>query len=131
MFLTLVQNLQTNTVFVYEWIMIGWLLRIMLGMFCLLTAGSFALAKDTLPLSFILFGGGIAIIIKSFVYLSRQKCPECGRSFARDKEEVVRHPVRFWHIERRITTYRPCKECRHRMDVKKKTVPRYWFESHK
>ena len=111
--------------------MIGCFFRILLGIFCLLIAVSVARVTDTWPFTFLFLVVGAGTILSAFVNFNRQKCPECGRSFARGKEKTINHPVRFWHTQRRVTKFRPCKECCHRMDVQKKTVPRYWFESQK
>jgi len=112
--------------------MLRWLLTILIGLSLLPASFMFYLYDPgAWPVVLLVFGLALLSLRKATWISRNEECPECGRSFARDKEEVVKHPVRFWHVERRITTYRPCKECRHRMDVKKKTVPRYWFESQK
>lgn len=112
--------------------MLRWLFTIMIGiLFLPASIMLYLYDPGAWPMVLLVFGLALFSLHKATRISKNEECPECGRAFARDEMKVVKHPVHFWHIERRITTYRPCKECRHRMDVKKKTVPRYWFESHK
>lgn len=107
--------------------MIRWLVHILLSFFCLSIAGLSTLSSETWPFVVIFLVAGIGFFIKAIWDSGNRKCPECGRKFARDKEITIQHPIRFWHHERRITRYKPCKECNHRMDVKKEVKPRYWY----
>ena len=112
--------------------MLRWLFTILLGL--LLLYVSFWLYRfdpESWPMSLVVLGFSFLCFFKAMWISKSERCPECGKSFAKGKEKVVEHPVRFWHAEKRVTRYRPCKECCHRMDVRKKTVPRYWFEPKK
>ena len=109
--------------------MIRWMFRILLSLFFLSVAASSVRSPATWPWMIIFFVAGSGVFLKAIGFFRRQKCPECGKTFARDKEKVIRHPVRFWQFERRITRYNPCKECHHRMDVRKEVKPRYWFDT--
>jgi hypothetical protein len=112
--------------------MIGCLFRIVMSII-LLAASIIMLARpgETWPLIFVFCCLAIALILSAFGSYHALQCPECGKRFARGEIETIEHPVRFWHANVRITRYKPCKECKHRMDVEKKVYPRYWFTSGK